>query len=91
MKYGVPHSKPIHILTTLLFCCLALSGLSSWAKEKIVRVGWYDSAYNLIDKQGRRSGYGYEYQRRIAANTDGNTNTWRAPGLTFWTNSSEAR
>lgn len=69
MKYGVPHSKPIHILTTLLFCCLALSGLSSWAKEKIVRVGWYDSAYNLIDKQGRRSGYGYEYQRRIAANT----------------------
>jgi len=35
----------------------------------VVRVGWYESTFNHIDRLGRRSGYAYEYQRRIAANT----------------------
>ena len=67
MKYGLSHSNPIYILSAFLFCCLC--SLTSRAEEKVVRVGWYESAYNMIDQQGRRSGYGYEYQRRIAANT----------------------
>ena len=37
--------------------------------KKIVRVGWYDSAYNMIDEFGRRSGYAYEYQLKIAGYT----------------------
>lgn len=36
---------------------------------KVVRVGWYESSFNTIDKYGRRSGYGYEYQLKIAAYT----------------------
>ena len=34
---------------------------------KTVRVGWYDSSFNTMDKTGRRSGYGYEYQMKIAS------------------------
>ena len=37
--------------------------------KKTVRVGWYDSSYNTVDKFGRRSGYAYEYQLKIAAYT----------------------
>ncbi len=37
--------------------------------EKVVRVGWYDSLFNRIDRSGRRSGYAYEYQQKIAAYT----------------------
>lgn len=37
--------------------------------NKVVRVGWYESAFHRTDQFGRRSGYGYEYQQRIAAYT----------------------
>ena len=32
-----------------------------------VRVGWYESPFNSTDQTGRRSGYAYEYQMKIAA------------------------
>ncbi|MBQ7656682.1 MAG: EAL domain-containing protein [Clostridia bacterium] len=59
------------------FLCLLLSfafvcsfAPSSFAKEqKTVRVGWYESAFHSTDQFGRRSGYGYEYQQRIAIYT----------------------
>ena len=38
-------------------------------QSKVVRVGWYESPFCHIDSLGRRSGYAYDYQRRIAANT----------------------
>ena len=38
-------------------------------KAKTVRVGWYESSFNNTDKSGRRSGYAYEYQMKIAAYT----------------------
>ena len=34
---------------------------------KTVRVGWYESPFNSTDKSGRRSGYAYEYQLKLAA------------------------
>ena len=37
--------------------------------NKVVRVGWYESSFNRTDQFGRRSGYAYEYQRKIAAYT----------------------
>ena len=37
--------------------------------SKVVRVGWYDSAFHSTDQFGRRSGYGYEYQQRVAIYT----------------------
>ena len=44
----------------------------SYAQEsaKTVRVGWYESPYNMTDKFGRRSGYAYEFQKKIAAYAD---------------------
>ena len=36
-------------------------GLDINAKpKKVVRVGWYESAFNSTDRFGRRSGYAYE-------------------------------
>ncbi len=32
-----------------------------------VRVGWYESTFNYTDRHGRRSGYGYEYQMKVAS------------------------
>ena len=51
---------------------IALPPLAAAAKAepKVVRVGWYESAFNHMDKLGRRSGYAYEYQMKIAAYTD---------------------
>ena len=62
---------------TMLSLCLLLalmfalfpSALASKPEEKIVRVGWYESAFHRTDQFGRRSGYGYEYQQRIAIYT----------------------
>ena len=39
------------------------------AEETIVRVGWFDSGFNKMDEFGRRSGYAYEYERKISAYT----------------------
>ncbi len=40
------------------------------AKEKkVVRVGWHEEPFFITDKYGRKSGYSYEYQRKIAAYT----------------------
>ena len=45
-------------------------GVHAESKEhKVVRVGWYDSPFHSMDQFGRRSGYGYEYQQRIATYT----------------------
>ena len=38
-------------------------------ESKVVRVGWYESAFHRTDQFGRRSGYGYEYQQRVAIYT----------------------
>ncbi len=55
------------VLTLLL---LAPRGLDAAAEDgKVVRVGWYESAFNRTDETGRRTGYAYEYQQRIASYT----------------------
>lgn len=37
--------------------------------SKIVRVGWFEGTYNTTGANGERSGYSYEYQQEVAANT----------------------
>ena len=48
--------------------------LTAYAQEsgKTVRVGWYESPFNTMDQFGRRSGYAYDYQKKIAAYTGWN-------------------
>ena len=51
----------------VLIFCSAAAGTAEEGKK--VRVGWYDSSYNTVDQTGRRSGYAYEYQLKLAAYT----------------------
>ena len=45
-----------------LFMTIPFSANAYEPVNKVVRVGWYDSAFHRRDQFGRRSGYGYEYQ-----------------------------
>ena len=42
-------------------------GAAPTGDSRVVRVGWYESPFNKTDELGRRSGYAYEYQQKIAA------------------------
>ena len=44
----------------------ALSAFAHEREQKTVRVGFYESAFHRTDQFGRVSGYGYEYQQRVA-------------------------
>ena len=48
--------------------------MSAYAQNEpqTVRVGWYESPFNTTDPYGRRSGYAYDYQQKIAAYTGWN-------------------
>jgi EAL domain-containing protein (putative c-di-GMP-specific phosphodiesterase class I)/ABC-type amino acid transport substrate-binding protein/GGDEF domain-containing protein len=62
-------------IAVLALCVILLAALllpmTAFAKEdgKTVRVGWYESAFHRTDQFGRKSGYGYEYQQRVAIYT----------------------
>ena len=57
-------------LCVILFAAVFLP-LAACAEEadKVVRVGWYESSFNHMDRSGRRSGYAYEYQMKVSAYT----------------------
>lgn len=38
-------------------------------KSKVVKVGWYEDSYHITDKNGGRSGYGYEFEQAVSAYT----------------------
>ncbi len=56
-------------LLIALSMVLPLTALADEAERKVVRVGWYESAFHRTDQFGRKSGYGYEYQQRVATYT----------------------
>ena len=55
----------------ILICFVASMNEYSYAedKKKTVKVGWFESGFYSKDQLGRRSGYAYEYQRKISAYT----------------------
>jgi len=67
-----PITKGIVVaLVCIMLAVVLLPPLFARADEgrKKVKVGWYETPFNTIDGNGRRSGYAYEYQRKIAAYT----------------------
>lgn len=58
------------IMVTIVFSLWMPFNVHAQEGRKTVRVGWYESAFHHTDQFGRRSGYGYEYQQRIATFTD---------------------
>ncbi len=69
-----PAKRAAVLLLCLILCAALLPPLPALAQAagKTVRVGWYDSSYNTLDLSGRRSGYAYEYQLKLAAYTGWN-------------------
>ena len=59
------------LLTCMMMLVLVLPGLAfaEAPPQKVVRVGWYEDAYNITGKNGERSGYAYEYEQAVAAYT----------------------
>lgn len=56
-------------LCLLLGVSAPLSVCAEHLAQQVVRVGWYESPFNATSPKGRRSGYAYEYQQKIAAYT----------------------
>ena len=62
--------KAIGLVAVLLLCIILPMGIKPKAKEqKVVRVGWHEAPFFITDQYGRKSGYSYEYQRKVAAYT----------------------
>lgn len=59
------------VLLCMVFAMLCLLPAAAPAESgvKTIRVGWFDTPFNHKDSFGRRTGYSYEYQRKIAAYT----------------------
>lgn len=60
------------LCVVLIGVCVSPIAVNARKNETTVRVGWYISPFNMIDQFGRRSGYAYEYQQKIAAYTGWN-------------------
>ena len=73
MKHSeiVPLRRTAALLLCLVLAAVLFVPAAAKAQEngKVVRVGWYDSSYNALDERGRRSGYAYEYQIKLACYT----------------------
>ena len=67
-------TRMIVIMLSLAMAMTFMVPLTAYAQEsgKTVRVGWYESPFNTMDQFGRRSGYAYDYQQKIAAYTGWN-------------------
>ena len=59
--------KAAILLCLVLAIVLAMPVRGIAQKSGIIRVGWYESPFNSTDPLGRRSGYAYDYQQKIAA------------------------
>ncbi len=72
MRKGKRLKRMIAIVLLFVLSLHALIPFTAHAHDfesKKVRVGWYESAFHTTDQFGRRSGFGYEYQQRIATYT----------------------
>ena len=59
------------LLLCMAFAVLCMLPCAAPAEPEVktIRVGWYETPFNHKDSFGRRTGYAYEYQRKIAAYT----------------------
>ena len=71
MRLLKDHSKPIFIILSLIVICICALPvkINAQGNDKVVRVGWFESHFNMTDSMGRRSGYAYEYEQKIASYT----------------------
>ncbi len=67
----IKRAAPAFLCIVLVMLCLlpAAAAANGHSDPKVVRVGWYETPFNHKDALDRRTGYAYEYQRKIAAYT----------------------
>ena len=70
----IREKRTIAMVLCLVMTMICILPLAAHAQEtgKTVRVGWYESPFNTTDQFGRRSGYAYDYQHKIAVYTGWN-------------------
>ena len=70
-KYKHPEKLTIFFIIIMLIINIAapLAAFAGDKEKKTVRVGWHEPPYFITDQAGRKSGYSYEYQRKVAAYT----------------------
>jgi len=70
-KFNINVQRCICILLCLVLyiTVLPFSVSAEEAKNRIVRVGWYEGTYNTTGSDGKKRGYSYEYQQAVAAHT----------------------
>ena len=66
---GIHWMKRFALLLLVLLIAAPPIASRTERETRNVRVGWYESPFNATDASGRRSGYAYEYQMKIAAYT----------------------
>ncbi len=59
----------ILLCLVLYITVLPFSVSAEEAKNRTVRVGWYEGTYNTTGSDGKKRGYSYEYQQAVAAHT----------------------
>ena len=71
MKIESLYKKKFLLLRRIIIAAFLFLPFYAAASEsgKTVRVGWHEAPYCITDESGRRSGYTYEYQQKIAAYT----------------------
>ena len=70
-KFKINVQRYICILLCLVLysTVLPFSVSAEGAKNRTVRVGWYEGTYNTTGSDGKKRGYSYEYQQAVAAHT----------------------
>ena len=65
------HAQERRIIALVLMVMILAASAPGFgeAAPVTVRVGWHESPFNITDQFGRKTGYSYEYQRKIAAYT----------------------
>ena len=68
-KINVQRSICILLCLVLYITALPFPVSAEEAKNRTVRVGWYEGTYNTTGPDGKKRGYSYEYQQAVAAHT----------------------
>ena len=66
-KTAIHYIQRLAAFLLVLFMAASAAAARAEKATKNVRVGWYESSFNATDQSGRRSGYAYEYQMKVAA------------------------
>ena len=70
MRKQIRIKRKMALLLSLILLAVFMPSIHAFAqRSEIIRVGWYESPFNTTDQLGRRSGYAYDYQQKIAAYT----------------------